>query len=123
MHQEPFQENPKPFNYIMFMMSQYVRPDLALIDGLVGMEGNGPLSGDPIEMGVAVASTDFVAADRVGVELMGFDFNHVGHLVYCADAKMGEADLRKIEIAGDRISYCKKNFKPHKDFETLIKWK
>lgn len=123
MHVDPFKENPKPFNYNMFLMSQYVFPDLTLIDGFVGMEGNGPLFGDPVETGVAIASTDFVAADRVGVEVMGFDFNHVGHLVYCADAKMGEGDITKINIVGDKVSNCKKNFKPHKDFEILIKWK
>jgi len=42
MHEEPFHENPRFFNYNMFRMSQYVSPDLALIDGFVGMEKDGP---------------------------------------------------------------------------------
>ena len=123
MHEEPFHENPRFFNYNMFRMSQYVSPDLAIIDGFVGMEGDGPLFGNLIEVGVAVASTDFVAADRVGVEIMEHDFNNIGHLVYCADAKMGEGDITKIDVVGEKITNCKKKFKPHKDWEKSIRWK
>ena len=43
------------------------------------MEGKGPLFGDPIEVGVAIASTDCIAADRVGTDVMGHDFDKVGH--------------------------------------------
>ncbi len=123
MHQGKVSENPKFFNYNMFRMSQYVKPDLALIDGFVGMERNGPLFGDPIDVGVAVASTDFLAADRVGVEIMDIDFNNVGHLVYCASAKMGEADINKINIIGEKITNCKKKFQPPDNWEKLIRWK
>ena len=42
---------------------------LAVVDGWEGMEGNGPGSGTPVPSRVAIASTDYVAADRVGVEL------------------------------------------------------
>jgi len=123
MHQGDVRENPKIFNYNLFRMSQYVSPDLGLIDGFVGMEGDGPLWGDPIEVGVAVASTDFLAADRVGAEIMEHDFDNLGHLVYCADAKMGEGDITKIDVIGEKIANCKKKFEPHKDWERLIRWK
>ena len=123
MHQGDVRENPKIFNYNLFRMSQYVTPDLALIDGFVGMEGNGPLWGDPIEVGVAIASTDFLAADRVGAEIMEHDFDNLGHLVYCADANMGEGDITKIDVIGEKITNCKKKFEPHEDWERLIRWK
>ena len=42
-----------------------------VIDGYEGMEGEGPLRGTPVASRLAIASTDFVAADRVGVESMG----------------------------------------------------
>ena len=42
-----------------------------VIDGFEGMEGEGPLRGTRSPSRVALASTDFVAADRIGVELMG----------------------------------------------------
>ena len=46
---------------------------VGLIDGFEGMEGNGPVSGFPVPHRIAIASTDFLAADRVGLECMGID--------------------------------------------------
>ena len=63
-------------SYNLFQLAQIgVQPDLAVLDGVVGMEGNGPVRGTPIEQGVIIASTDWLAADRLGVELMGVDYN------------------------------------------------
>jgi len=122
LHTEPMIKDPRYFNYNMFLMSQYTYPDLAIIDGFVGMEGKGPLFGDPIEVGVAIASTDCIAADSIGTEVMGHDFNNVGHLVHCANAKMGEGDITKINILGDKVATCKKNFRRTDDWEKIIQW-
>lgn len=122
LHKDPVSRDPRYFNYNMFMMAQHAYPDLVLIDGFVGMEGKGPLFGDPIDVGVAIASTDCIAADRVGVEVMGHDFNDVGHLVHCANAKMGEGDLTKINVLGDQVSTCRKNFRKTDDWEKIRNW-
>ena len=50
-----------------------VKPHLAVMDGVVGMEGNGPAHGTPINTGVIIASYDCVALDMVASELIGFD--------------------------------------------------
>jgi len=122
LHKPPMVADPRYFNYNSFLMSQYTYPDLVLIDGFVGMEGKGPLFGDPIEVGVAIASTDCIAADRIGTEVMGHDFNDVGHLVHCANAKMGEGDITKINVLGDKVSHCIKNFRRTDDYEKIIRW-
>jgi uncharacterized protein (DUF362 family) len=122
LHKDPVAKDPRYFNYNMFLMAQHAFPDLVLIDGFVGMEGKGPLFGDPIEVGVAIASTDCIAADRVGTEVMGHDFNDVGHLVHCANAKMGEGDLMKINVLGDNVSTCRKNFRKTDDWEKIRHW-
>ncbi|MFC1608219.1 DUF362 domain-containing protein, partial [Candidatus Latescibacterota bacterium] len=83
-----------------------IQPDLAVLDGVVGMEGDGPVRGTAIEQGVAVASTDWLAADRIGVELMGMDYDEVKYLHWCSDAGMGQDDLAKIKIIGP-------DYKPH----------
>ncbi len=90
----------KQMNFNMFKLAQNIGPDLAILDGVEGMEGNGPTAGTPVEHGVALASTDFIAADRVGCQLMGVDFADVGYLSYCADAGVGQGDLSKIRIVG-----------------------
>lgn len=122
LHKEPMIKDPRYFNYNSFMMSQYAYPDLTIIDGFIGMEGKGPLFGDPIEVGVAIASTDCIAADRIGTDVMGHDFNTVGHLVHCANAKMGVGDITKINLLGDKVAACMKNFRKTDDYENIIRW-
>ena len=88
-------------NFNIFTMASRLYPDLSVIDGYQGMEGNGPTGGDPVEHRVAVAGTDWLAADRVGLELMGLDFSKVGYLNYCARAGYGQGDLEKIRVLGE----------------------
>ena len=71
-----------------------------IIDGFEGMEGEGPLRGTPVASRVALASTDLVAADRIGVELMGIDPAWMGYLRYCADAGLGCFDRSRHRTAG-----------------------
>jgi uncharacterized protein (DUF362 family) len=65
----------------MFVLAQHLHPHLAVIDGYEGMEGNGPVSGTPVSHRVAVVGLDWLAADRVAVELMGIDYTKVGSVV------------------------------------------
>ncbi len=90
-------------NYNMAMMAQRLHPDLAVIDGHTGMEHNGPTQGTPVDHRVCVVSPDWLAADRVGVELMGIDFSKIGYLNHCALMGLGNADPDKIRIIGEKI--------------------
>ena len=116
-------QGTKEINYNLFRIARKVHPQLAILDGLEGMEGNGPVRGTPVEHGVALASTDFIAVDRIGVELMGIDFNDVGYLTYCAQADMGQADRGKIEIIGPDPAAYKKTYKLHDKIEQQLQWK
>ena len=49
------------------------RPGFALVDGLIGQEGLGPIVGTPIEMNIFIAGQDIVAVDAVTSAIMGFD--------------------------------------------------
>jgi uncharacterized protein (DUF362 family) len=49
------------------------KPYLAIVDGIVGGEGNGPLAPDPVESNVIIIGTDPAAVDAVACKLMGFD--------------------------------------------------
>ena len=109
-------------NYNLFDLAPKLHPHLALIDGFDGMEGNGPISGTPVDHRVCIASTDWLAADRVGVELMGVDFAKVGYLNYCAQTGSGEADLNKIEIIGEKISDHIRTYKLSDNIEKQLIW-
>lgn len=98
-------------------------PDLSVIDGLTGMEGNGPVDGSPVDAGVAISSADPLAADRVACELMGVDFNKVGYLYYCSKKGLGESDLDKIDIRGQDLNECIRPFRLHSMVEEQYGWK
>jgi uncharacterized protein (DUF362 family) len=88
-----------------------VRPAYAIIDGIVGMEGNGPISGVPIEAGVLVFADDPVAADAVGASLMGFDPEQI---LYISEAGrfLGQADRSQIEQRGEDPERLANTFSP-----------
>ncbi len=100
-----------------------VWPDLAVIDGLVGMEGNGPEQGTPIDAGVAISGIDPLAADRVACEVMGVDFNRVGYLYYCSKRGLGESDAETLDIRGQNLNECIRPFRLHSTVEQQYKWK
>ena len=100
-----------------------VWPDLAMIDGFEGMEGDGPTGGDPVPLNVAIAGTDALATDRVACEVMGIDFHSVGYLHFCAERELGEADLNKIDVLGEKVKDCVRPFKLHRSVKEQYAWK
>lgn len=96
--------------------------NLNVIDGYEGMEGNGPSSGTPVPSRIAIASTDFIAADRVGVEAMSIDPGYPGYLTYCAQAGLGQYDLASIDIVGETVASVKKPYRLHGDIDRQLQW-
>ncbi len=113
----------RQINFNLFSLAQRIKPNLAVIDGFQGMEGCGPIGGDPIDTKVAIASTDFLAADRIAVEVMGIDFSNVGYLNYCAEAEMGVVDLSNITLVGYDLSKCRRKFRLHRKVEEQYLWR
>ncbi len=120
MHSTSVSEDPRPFHYNLYQLAQLRVPDLAVIDGFVGMQGEGPLNGDPVESKVALVGTDWLAADRVATEVMGFDFSRIGHYRYCAESHMGEAELSNIRIVGDSIANCRSQYNPPSTLDKIL---
>lgn len=79
-----------------------VRPDYAIVDGIVGMEGNGPISGTPVLANVLVFGDDPVATDVVGARIMGFDPEKIPYLAEAARF-LGQGDMDRIRIDGEDI--------------------
>lgn len=111
-------------HYNMLLTAQKLQPHwgAAVIDGFEGMEGEGPGDGTPVPSGIAIASTDYIAADRVGLEAMGVNPDWVAYLRYCAQAGLGQYDLSKIEIVGSTIAAVAKKYKLHPDIDRELKW-
>jgi uncharacterized protein (DUF362 family) len=79
-------------------------PDLAVVDGILGMEGDGPLNGTPVPSGVLVMGADPVAVDATCCRLMRLDPTRVGYLVLGANKKLGLLDEGRIEQVGESIA-------------------
>jgi uncharacterized protein (DUF362 family) len=111
-------------HYNMFLTAQRMQPywGAALIDGFEGMEGNGPSVGTPVASRIAIASTDFIAADRVAVETMGVNPDWLGYLRYCAQVGLGQYDLAKIDVVGASIAEVRKPYRLHQDIERELRW-
>ena len=122
-HKVKIHQGMKQTNMNIAKLAGLVWPDLAVIDGLEGMEGNGPSLGDPINVGVAISSTDPMAADRVACEVMGVEFSKVGYLYHCCRMGMGEADLKKIDITGQDLDKCIRPFRLHSNIEEQYEWR
>jgi uncharacterized protein (DUF362 family) len=77
-----------------------VRSDLAIVDGIVGMEGNGPISGTPVDSGVLVFGDDPVATDTITAGLMGLDPTRIDYLQQAARF-LGQGNLERIRDEGE----------------------
>jgi uncharacterized protein (DUF362 family) len=88
-------------------------PDLAIVDGIVGMEGDGPLNGTPVPMGVLVMGCDLVAVDATCCRLMQLDPEKIGYLVVGAARKLGVLAEGRIQQIGEKIE------ERSRPFETL----
>ncbi len=84
---------------------------LAVMDGIVGMEGLGPNMGKPKKSNVILASQDFVAIDVVSSTIIGFKPHDIPMLRIAEERGLGTVDLKKIEIAGETIENVKTEFK------------
>ena len=87
-------------NGIITELSQLLKPTLCVLDGTVSMISNGPTGGslaDLKETGTMIISTDPVAADAVGVELLGRTLADVPYITMAEKAGAGQADYRLLK--------------------------
>lgn len=113
----------RAINMTLAKMAAVFHPHLAVIDGWRAMEGNGPSSGTPVDMKTAVASTDFLAADIIAANLMGFEPEEIGYLWRLCQTGPGEGNLERIEVAGEDIDRLKRDFKRHRNWRHQLNWR
>jgi uncharacterized protein (DUF362 family) len=117
--------NVREGNCNMLLNAQKLRPHwgVAVIDGFEGMEGNGPIGGTLVPSHLAIASTDFLAADRVGLEVMGINPDWVGYLNFASQLELGQFDLKKIDlVGGTAIASVQKKYKLSPFIDRELRW-
>lgn len=115
-----FSHDPKPINLSIAKLIQAISPELAVIDGVVGMEGDGPIDGTAISSGVALASTDTLALDMVATEVMGFDWRAIGYLWYLT--QMRALSHENIQVLGEDIMTCLTRYKAPETMPSILGW-
>jgi uncharacterized protein (DUF362 family) len=89
----------------------------AIVDAIVGMEGNGPIQGTPKPVGALVMGRDLVAVDSTCCRIMGIDPEKVSYLRMAADR--GHVHLDRIEQRGETLASVRTNFRLIDDFKDL----
>jgi uncharacterized protein (DUF362 family) len=89
-----------------------IRPHLTVVDGIVAVQGQAPLSGSVVpDMNVIAAGTDVAAVDAVCCELMGIDVDEVAMLRLIRQEGLGVVDIKDIEVQGASIRETARHFK------------
>jgi uncharacterized protein (DUF362 family) len=92
-------------------LNRIVLPELTILDGTVGMEGLGPVYGEPVHLGLLIGSYDTVAADVIAAEVMGFKLEEINYIKMAGEAGLGCKDRENITIAGENPETVRKVFK------------
>ncbi len=92
------------FAKVIAKVYSVAKPHLTILDGIVAMEGDGPSGGKARNMSLIMAGADAVAVDACAAAIVGLGPMDVLVTKEAFNAGLGEADLTKIELAGDPIA-------------------
>jgi len=104
------------------LVSEMLLPDLAVIDGLEGMEGNGPVGGTAVEHKIALAGTDCIAVDAIALKLIGINPAYLPYLAHCEEIGRGNYAESRIKVDGPDLKDFIKKYKLNDSFETQVRW-
>jgi uncharacterized protein (DUF362 family) len=85
-------------------------PSFAIVDGIVGMEGNGPIQGEAKHAGMLIFGDDPVAVDATAARLMAIDPSKIDHLVQAGEF-LGNLRVEAIEHIGERPEAFQRDFR------------
>lgn len=83
---------------------------VALVDGIVGLQGDGPIFGTPMASGVLAVGTDYLAVDATCARLMGIDPLTVDYLAFAEWAGLGQVHENRIELRGTPLESVSHSF-------------
>lgn len=103
---------------ILDINSSLLIPRFAIVDGIVGMEGNGPLQGQGKKSGVLIFGDDLVAVDATAARLMKIEPRKVKYLEL-ADEFLGNIGYERIEQVAEKLDRFQQDFRVIENFVHL----
>ncbi len=97
------------FNNAILDFNLTTPPDYAIIDGIVGLEGDGPIRGTPVDVGVIVMGANAPAVDATAARVMGVRPEAVEYLRRAA-GWLGPVGENAIEQRGETIASVRRPF-------------
>jgi uncharacterized protein (DUF362 family) len=112
-HHVRTKNDPERFSHLLLDIYDAVRSLIRLnvVDANVGMEGEGPSNGDPVELNLVLAGEDAVAVDIVASAIMGWNPMDVGTNYLAAERGIGPSSLEEIEVLGVPVEKAVRPFK------------
>jgi len=89
-------------------VASVLKPDITLMDAIVGMEGDGPIAGIPKRMDLILCSDNVAALDYVAAQIMGFDPAKIKHITNAVE----KMPIEPFSVYGCSIDEVKSEFKP-----------
>ena len=104
--------DPIDFSRMLVDLNELVRPTLQVMDAVIGMEGNGPNSGEPRKIGAILASSSYASIDVVAAQVVGIPPMEIPTIKAAVERGLLGPDLEGIEVKGEHIeSFNVKDFK------------
>jgi uncharacterized protein (DUF362 family) len=103
---------------ILDINSSLPLPQFAIVDGIIGMEGNGPLQGQAKTSGVLIFGDDLVAVDATAARLMTIEPQKITYLAEAGEF-LGNLHREKIQQVGERLETLQQDFRVIEDFQKL----
>lgn len=89
------------FAELLLDLHEMRRPDLVIMDAIVGMEGKGPSAGNPRQIGLVLASKSCTALDFIATHIVGMDPLAVPTVKHAASRDMGPKSMGEITLHGE----------------------
>jgi len=106
----------RSIHMLLSSIQEVLHPNLVLMDGIVGMDGRGPVAGNPRQLDVILASRDAVALDATAMRLVDLDPGKSRHVVLAAKKGVGRMAPEEIAVDGDWDRHVATFEPPPRDF-------
>ncbi len=98
----------KGISKVVVDINTVLKPALTVIDGFVGMEGQGPIDGTPVQMDLIIAGTDPVATDATACRVMGINPYKITHIRKAYEKGLGKSEA---QVVGEKLDAVTRIFK------------